>query len=102
LTQRRSQVNVPLDEELVDVVAMFVARDHSSAGTVLRTPEKAYLRRRVKQDPDIAMAVESIRRSRAAESDRRARKSGHAEITALPMAPPKKAARRSQWRDTQS
>jgi hypothetical protein len=102
LTDRRPQVNVPLDDELMDVVAVLVARDHTSAGTVLRTPVAAYLRRRVKQDPDLAAAVESIRRSRTAESDRRLRKSSHAEIRSLPMSSPKKAVRRSQRRDGRS
>jgi hypothetical protein len=76
-------INIPLNEDMHDVLGVLTTRDRQSVPALLRPEIERYLKRRLR-DPKIKAAVDAIRESRAQEAARRSEKT--ATITPLPTA----------------
>lgn len=87
-------INIPLDDDMHDVLGVLTTRDGQSIPALLRPVIEHYLNRRLRADPKLKAAVDAIKESRAAEVARRSRK--HASVTPLPAATSRPTARRAK------
>lgn len=83
----RYQVNVPLDDEALYLALVQLSlREQASIPEILRPVIAGFLRGKLREDPDLAAAVEHILRARRQTEAAQTAKSGLAEITDLPRA----------------